>query len=253
MKIIAAIREKLADIDYYSAHRPRTLWTRLIVQCFFITLALGFVVSIACHLTLARRDSLCVFSGQLFTNDKGALMCTALPDPFSTRIWEHARPYANFEVIGEKISYGWPIPTSESDVVARMDMRRVGDQTAINPQAEVDAILAYLRGSPQIEEGMRDRYALERTTLIPALASHDVSHTTRWWAIVLNALLCWPALYFLGCLLIGIAWIFNGLRSHRVQTVRQVRKSRGLCPHCKYNVDGNLASLRCPECGEPLF
>lgn len=253
MKIVATIREKLADIDYYSARRPKTVWKSLLIQCFFITLGLGFVVSITCGLMLTRSDSLCVFGGQLFIDDHGQLMCAALPDPFSARIWDSARPYANFEVTGEKISYGWPIPNCESDVVARIDMRRVGDESLFNPTAEINAILAYLRGPPQVAEGMRDRYELERTMLIPALASQEVSYTTRWWALILNALFCWPALYFLGCVLIGIIWMLNGLRSHRVQTVRKARKSQGLCPHCKHNVGGNISSLRCPECGELLY
>lgn len=75
------------------------------------------------------------------------------------------------------------------------------------------------------------------------------------WTYIRNALLCWPFLYLGGLGVIGIVRVTKRIQRHHGEIKRMTHKEKraqGICPNCKYSLQGNPSAVRCPECGKYL-
>jgi hypothetical protein len=65
----------------------------------------------------------------------------------------------------------------------------------------------------------------------------------------------WYFIVFLGglCLVVGLSLVHAVFRAKRVASTFRgiVRRDRGLCPACGYDLTGNVSGT-CPECGRKI-
>lgn len=250
MNFLQRTRRWLQDIEYYSATRRQNRWDRLMSRSLIWSLGVGFLAALLLNWTVVRRDQAGSLLGKLYYTDDEKLVAEPTnPDPQS-QAWKGVRLYATFTAIAETASWGWPAASRVSEGGVRFETSRVGEWSAYEFE-ERNAMIHALE--VEAVRAARLQVTGQLNTRVLGLLRVEPRVSYQWWGLIFNAFACWPILYGIAALGIVVARAASLLLRERTSQIRQSRRARGLCPHCSHSVEGNIGSLRCPECGEVLF
>lgn len=245
--MLRRVRRFLRSIEYHSARRQRTVWTRLTDAALFAGPFLALAVVLVLHGVLPRDASPPPAAGMIGRSPPGAWAAWSLDE------WVDVERYM---IVGEyslRLRHevrGWPLESGRRSSPPVLSSRRTfpepgGDmlgepaiQAAVN-QAIARTIRPDLRPEldPTIFVAMTERRDVSTIHLLPFMGNFVL-----WWCLFALLLPLVVQMLRLG------AWFVEGVRG-----TRQARlHSRGLCPSCGYDVRGILWSERCPECGSLL-
>lgn len=240
-------RRFLRSIDYHSARRTRTVWTRLSDAALFAGPLLALAIAVVLHSAMPRDASPPPAEGMIGRSPPGEWAAWSLDE------WVDVERYmmvGTFTVQLPLEVRGWPLESGRRAWPAAVTSQRtfpepggemLGDP-AIRAVVE-EAIKRTLRPEhrpdldPTIFAAMSERREVSRFHLRPFLGN-----VLLWWFLLALLLPLGVQLLRLG------AWFGEGVRG-----TRQARLHRqGLCPSCGYDVRGIVWSERCPECGALL-
>ncbi|MSR29594.1 MAG: zinc ribbon domain-containing protein [Phycisphaerales bacterium] len=240
----------LRRIDYHSARTERNPWTRAMAWNLLLSLVAGIPGALATDWLVVRSTPIMTISGRLFVDDRGQLDGFALDSPLRMVGWEQARPYGEFSLSVQSMAWGWPSVSHELLASATLSITRF-DGAASDGSGRDRAVVASI-----VERCMRPRAEVDRSLVLSAMNRADDGRARgplRLGSLLFNALVEWPIIYGAGAAGIWLVWVGAAL-AQVARTLRRRRlRARGRCPRCGHQVDGNLWSARCPECGEPLY
>lgn len=241
---LRAIRQRLRLIRYYSANRPYDRWSRTLDIALVGALVAAWPAAWVLDGAYVRAGEPFVISGNLYEDPDERVWAWTPPPPDPP---EDVRGDATFygafriEVRGE--DRGWPFVTSHrprrlnSNVnVFETNTSAAASELPADAPARraIDAILA---------ESVGDRFA----AAVWSGSLIEPAYRARGWianGLVLTVLLVIAA--WLTVSLLRLASLFHvAERQQRAEVLR--REAR--CSACGYDLQGNLFSERCPECG----
>lgn len=253
--MLNAIRRKLRMIRYYSAPRPRTVWTRAtdiaLVASFFLAVPVMWV----CDLMIIRAVPVIGHSGQLFRmpgQGYGAVVLTL----------ERTRPVDSsgtvigmFQIRVEDMHHGWPLSTTvrrrpamldldlREEVRARPNVRLAADdpiRLAIVDVLEHEGEHAVTDAWPAADPASTNR--------LP-----DVAVKRSWLAWVFGSGLWWLMLMFGSYAAIQIVKLASLVVMARKLGRRDQLRAENKCITCGYDMTGLEFNERCPECGNIVW
>ncbi len=240
---VRMIRDKLRLIRYYSADRPRSVWSRATNIAFAAALALAAPAVWLVDRAYVLRVSQQHITGRLYESADGNVWAGVVPDVgVRSTAGDDSVMSGMFQLAVGTQHHGWPFESSRRHPRAQLglDLFARGE-----PQADVDLPPdSPLRAAVELallEAGHDETVALWQGEL-PA-----VSHRLSAWlanGVVWYLLLSYTA--WLGISLSRFGWrvVQAGRHARQQQRLRQ-----GRCVACGYDLRASEFSERCPECG----
>jgi len=237
------IRRKLREIDYHSADRPSTFWTRATDTALVLTLLLAPLATWIGDRVVIQKQVVEQVSGVLARVGDDARRAfihehSEPPDDF----WMRASQWGEWRVERIMLERGFPFPTTTQRATPNLfldDYTKPGNLKKVPAQqhpAEHEAIMRVLR-----ESGF-ENVAREFDNAGGPARSHRMSWmlgSAAWWIMLAGASFLFIQMARVG---FGVVWIRDANR-------RFARRRAGLCVNCGYNLRGLEFNERCPECG----
>jgi hypothetical protein len=244
--MLRRVRHKLRMIDYYSARRPQTVWTRALDVSLFASLPLAFLAAWICNSTVIRSQIAIDLPGH-FMSREGVPLVAVLMMADSTRVpYSDGKPLGNFQLTVRDEHRGWPLSTTYRRHPARIDVDLLSE-----PRARKNAHLE--TGDPirvAVESALRQDgqdEALEAWRQTGPMTRH---HWLPWAAAVA---LWWIMLAFSTSVIISLAAYIARIGRSAVKTRRAQLAAEGRCAACGYDMTGLEFNERCPECGSIVW
>ncbi len=241
--VVRMIRNKLRLIRYYSADRPRSVWSRATNIAFAAALAVTAPAVWLVDRAYVLRVSQLQITGRLYESADGTLWAEAIPDvSLRSTAGDDSVMSGMFQLALGTEHHGWPFGSSRRHPRAQLslDLFARGE-----PQADVDLPPDSPRRAAielaLLEAGHDEAVALWQGGL-PA-----VSHRLSAWlanGVVWYLLLSYTA--WLGISFSRFGWRIAQAGRH---TRQQQRQREGRCVACGYDLRASEFSERCPECG----
>ena len=251
--MLRAIRQKLDAVNYYSAERERTGWTRLREAALPVTLLITLPVVGLINLTVRQPVDGHEVTGTFYRSDHGSLIASFYDlenqsaatgeMPNFGRDHEGRRYAGNFTLRTQHADRGWPLVTSVQQLPLAGSVDLIGSSSRLNFRA----LTADHPAREAIDTAIEDARA-PAVILTADRSVHETSpYPLRW----VGSAMIWWALLYLG---LSVALIAAELITTRIQRriafrARRLRKL-GRCPSCGYDLRGLEFSERCPECGD---
>lgn len=236
---LRSLRRQLREIEYHSARRPSTRWSRMSDIAFFTAPVLAVAVTVWMHHAAIRSDADELTILRLGTSLHGepiALIVTESGEPG----WP-ARPFGEIDLLVLGARTGFPFFTRTEPGALRITFARPLPAAPPDPLAD-----------PGMRRAATSAIDLAGSMLLQTHWHGEARARTHWLAIAGNVGIWWFVLLLSMTLLIQFArfgtWLVNESRRLR----HQQRRSRGKCPSCGYDTRANVWSERCPECGAVL-
>jgi len=236
--VLGPIRRILQDIDYHSARRERSVWSRANDAWLITSLPVAIGITALLAWMGGRDEMFPLAHGTLVRNfDRQLIAVFARPgEPIASS----GSFVAGIEVRQRVESAGWPF------VVWRKEHRPQilvsdGSESRVVVLVGFDEEVSALRRGLWTKEPRIAERALNAATADFNYAALSGSIAVAWIAIIPLGLLGIQALSF-GCSLVAA----TGERR------RRSRRARGLCPRCGHATRGIEFAPSCPECGELL-
>ncbi len=254
MIMLRVLRRKLHAIDYYSARRERSLWTRLRDAALPVTLLATLPIVALMNLVLQRPIAGEMHHGTIWRDLDHAH--TAIFDDFADerpshlpRSTESPAPdergisAGQFRLYARHAERGWPLTTSRVDlpIDGEVELYRERGRTRWRMlDDENGARMAIIAA-------LSEKRAPQDLVQAHQVESHVTVYPLRWLG---NAMIWWALLY-LGAAIALVCLHFAVTRIQRRVALRARRLRRsGRCPNCAYDLRGLEFSDRCPECGD---
>ncbi|TVQ58144.1 MAG: hypothetical protein EA377_00320 [Phycisphaerales bacterium] len=251
--MLRAIRQKLDAIDYYSADRERTGWTRLREAALPFTLLITLPVVALINLTVQQPVDGQEVTGAFHRNDDGTLIAsfddlednsTSTDASMNYGRDDEGRRYAgNFSLTTQHADRGWPLVTSIQQLPLAGSVNLIGSSSRLNFRA----LAADHHALQAINAAIEDA----RAPAVIRAADQSVHETSQFPIRWVGSAMIWWALLYLGLsvALIAAEFITTRIQRRIAFRARHLRK-QGLCPTCGYDLRGLEFSERCPECGD---
>lgn len=231
------VRARLREIDYHSARRTRSIWTRLSDGWLLAALPVAVVVVCVGALVLRTEARQTLATGVIEQLQGGRVVAQMVRPGASVGGSGRFLGVAELKIVHRRA--GWPVPiwVEISEPTLMID-------TGLGPRTMP-------LGAPQAEAiAVRDALgveAIDRRIEIPASGSG-----LRIGALIASIAVVWMALVPLGFAGIqGMRGLIALARRRRERRRRRLR-AKGRCVECAYDLTGAEFSAACPECGARL-
>jgi hypothetical protein len=240
--MLAFLRRRLHMIRYYSASRPRTIWSRAAD----VVLIAGFVCALPAawiaDATVMRSEPLEALDGGLArSNDRLTARIVTEHQPALAPM-EGERLLGAFTLMVWERRHGWPLTgTRRHEATLRLRIFTEPEPRENEPLDHDEAVQRAIAAA-LLSAGRSDVHAVWWAGRAP------VSRHVGAWAA--NVGFWWIALAFAGWMMVGATAAGMLLRAHAIRARIDRRRMAGCCMSCGYNLTGLEFSERCPECGE---
>lgn len=242
------IRRQLRLMEYYSATRERTAWSRAADATLASSLVLAMPVTWWFDHRMEQATTIHGVTGLIERSDRGDLLAY-VNDPQADATdygIPRDRIHAYFTVEVDRLDRGFPMRTSQITRQPIIMVRQFRDANAVwrstdgPPTPESEAVMKAVQESPlAAAAAIRQRWA-----------EGDVREQVNHWSWAASIFLWWVGLF----VVLSLGLLLTRLAVGSVLYVRAVRRNalvaEGRCPHCAYDLRGLEFSPRCPECGE---
>jgi hypothetical protein len=228
------LRRRLRSVRHHAAARPDTPWIRWRDRLLLAAMPLSIPMMLAMEASIHRSRVTAEVRGGLVGPAGGPYVGGIAPDTESPIDWPPGDQQGTFHLRLEDRLDGWPLTSRRTLGVARLDASFFSETTDRD-----DLVLSL---PPEIRT-LGDRW--RRDGSLPAAVA-----TRRYWPGTLAAVgSIWMAASIGISAGLGVArygWHLAGqVRAARHAAARR----RGRCPHCGFDLLGNVYAERCPECG----
>ncbi len=252
---LRTLRRRLRSVRHHAAARPDTPWIRWRDRLLLAAMPLSIPMMLAMEASIHRSRVTAEVRGGLVGPAGGPYVGGIAPDAESPIDWPPGDQQGTFHLRLEDRLDGWPLTSRRTLGVARLDasfFSETTDRDDLRPPAESPLGAAILRTledpdlvlslPPEIRT-LGDRW--RRDGSLPAAVA-----TRRYWPGTLAAVgSIWMAAsigIIAGLAVARYGWNLTGqVRAARHAAARR----RGRCPHCGFDLLGNVYAERCPECG----
>ncbi|MHC4991405.1 MAG: hypothetical protein ACYTGC_10525 [Planctomycetota bacterium] len=239
--MLRAIRNKLREIDYYSATRTSSFWRHMADRALVLSLVLAWPCAWLMTVVVQTPGRTVTTVGRLAEHPDGSVTGWLIDDDLAMRR-HRGEVIGGFELTLLERVQGWPFATRRDVQPPRLTLDLYRE-----PQARPDARLAAddpLRaaiGGALDESGPAE--------LAEAWRISDPPGRPVWRGWIASTMV-WAVLLAAGSSL-SIAVLAYGSRWRRAKHLRRSaeRKLSGKCGHCGYDLRGLEFSEVCPECG----
>jgi hypothetical protein len=240
--MLTTVRRKIARIEYYSAPRRSTFWTKAMDVALVVALLLALPVVWVLQTGIGRSREVLTVEGLLLEVPDGGLMGRVLEPDRPQTLPPDSELLATFILSQQEQRRGWPLTTSiwPQPVELTLDVHkeaRPRGATTLEPDDPLRlAIETTLRdeGRNEILSAWRHGEYEPRPLLRGWTASF------MFWSVVLAVVLA------VTVRVSQYGWrVLEGRRS----VLRRSRRRAGLCEHCGYDMTGLEFNEVCPECG----
>lgn len=242
------VRRQLRLMEYYSATRQRTVWSRAADATLVSSMVLALPVTWWFDHRMEQSITIHGVTGLIDRDEQGALVAYVNdPESYATDYGiPRDRIHAYFTVEVDRLDRGFPMRTTQVTRQPIITVRQFRDRDAVwrstdgTPTPESQAVVSAVQNSPlPPAAAIRQRWA-----------EGDVRTQVNHWAWAASVFLWWIGLFValsLGLLLTRVT-VGSVLYVRAVR--RQALRAEGRCPSCAYDLRGLEFSPRCPECGE---
>lgn len=245
--MLRRIRRKLREIEYHSARRERTVWSRAIVVAVLLALPLACAAVFAMDRSVARDPAAATVWGHLYRDSAGTYRATIIPPEFAAFDWsDEPDAYASFSIQVISGRRGWPFITSYSAPTPRLDMQRIGQIGIDNDvKLELDDPMHAAIHEALITDGQHHNADI---WLDPGEGFRP--HVTTWFGAIVATWLAFSLLAIVAIRVLHfVVLIATGKRANKRNRLRRENK----CLSCGYDLTGLEFNERCPECGEIVW
>ena len=237
------IRRKLREIDYHSANRPSTIWTRATDAALVMTLLLAPLATWICDRIVSDATVVGRLSGIVGRDTDGSLR--AFIDEHSgpsEAYWEHASQWGEWQINRIELQHGFPFPTATQHGRPELLLNNYTKPGGLKELPAGETRLPRAAVTAALRDAGFDDVARRLSGSDGPRKTHRVSWvigSAVWWIILAGA----------GVLAVQLARVGFGIVWIRQTNRRFARRRAGHCAHCGYNLHGLEFNERCPECG----
>ena len=240
--MLRTVIRKLRLIEYYSATRQRTAWTRAAERSLLLTIPLAVAGMLISEALITESILVQQVQGKL-TGPRGGPLVAEICDPDLPMWGSEPNPWGEFSIQFVDRRNGWPLASMiihSTPEVDLDDFTQVGTQRGVTLGADHPAGTAIERAL----ENPRHREALIAWREQDSLEAHR-----SYVGSIVGVVLWWVLLSFASFVGIGATryqvMIFKGRRTRRAAG----RIARGRSAPCGDDLRGLEFNERCPECG----
>ncbi|MEM7228558.1 MAG: hypothetical protein AAF432_07055 [Planctomycetota bacterium] len=250
MNLIRRIRRSWRRIEYYSARKQQTVWTRASDVAFVLSLLLALPCTILTQSIIVRDVEQIAVQGAIESLvDTGEIIARLTEEDRNVSASLTGRSVGTFFVRATDECAGWPFAMRIRPQAATLDL-----DLFASPQRQIDVTL------PE-DDPMHEAIAAE------VLVRSDSELALRWHARtsperlrtqrvlrswVANTFIWWVMLVFATAVVVRIARVIVLVFESSRAAIWSKRLKRGACVECGYDLRGLEFNERCPECGSLL-
>jgi hypothetical protein len=239
------LRHKLRLIDYHSAQRERTVWSRATDVALFVTLVMALPLTWLMDVAVVREHEAAFLSGAIGRRPGGVLHAEVIDDTTLARMWTQGSQMGNFELVLVNEHRGWPVTTSIRRPATKLNMNLFEWLKPNQKDVDIAGVDPTLRAAidQAVDESTHDEVRARWGAAVPGVERFV-------WGWLGSAILWWLLLFFGSAIVIQMLRLAAAWREARGAKRARRLAREGLCPACGYNLTGLEWSERCPECGE---
>ena len=241
--VVRKIRNELRLIRYYSADRPRSVWSRATNIAFAAALALTAPAVWLVDRAYVLRVSQLHITGRLYESADGTVWAGVVPDVgLRSPVGDDSVMSGMFQLAIGTEHHGWPFESSRRHSRAQLDLELLAPRKSQHDaDLPLDSPLRAAIESALLEAGHDEAVDVWQGEL-PAVSRR----LSAWLAngVVWYLLLSYTAWF--GVFLSRFGWRVVQAGRHARQ---QQRQREGRCVACGYDLRASEFSERCPECG----
>jgi hypothetical protein len=237
------LRRKLRQIQYYSAQRKRTAWSRATDIALLSALLVAPLCAWASNTLLRQQAVRTELVGRTMTDPADRTIADVVARQDMSLPWPNGMtPISEFRLTQIVEDRGWPVTTTRIVHAPQIDLTLILDQTTTADIAHDPADAQALA----IDRALRHEGHETFADAWMAGATDRRTHALGW---VFSSVL-WCGMLWIGLLIaINLARLFAFALSARRQVQGARLRGRNRCAHCGYDLRGLEFNERCPECG----